>query len=86
MSTDEVIAAQFRIWRLHLSNGWKPTITEGLRPLFPFPCHFVDDTILVTNPAGLCRKTRTLRRVFLFLDSEVVHEVHQAGTYTRAAN
>ena len=86
MSTGEVAAAQFRIWRLHPSNGWKPAITAGLRPLFRFPCHFVDDTIFETNPAGLCRKTRTLRRVFLFMDSEVVHEVHQAGTYIRQAN
>lgn len=45
----------------------------------------MDDTILTANPAGLCRKTRTLRRVFLFIDLEFVHEVLQASPDSRTA-
>ena len=40
----------------------------------------MDDTILTANPAGLCRKTRTLRRVFLFMDWEFVLEVLQVNS------
>jgi len=62
------VRCESRISRDHLRRGL------DLR-LLPFPCSIVDDTILTANPAGLCRKTRTLRRVFLFLDLEFVHEV-----------